>query len=1455
MAEADVKIELKASIAGFIRDLKIAEKRLDRFAAAERRMALSSGASKMEKQYKDSFQKMKRHFDGFDSAVKKTGQVLSKVLMVAIKGTMLSLAAFGVVMLGIHASFGVGRWLMKGYAGAMKLVAQGGAAAAVALATVAAAMREQQAAMFAYKGKGASQLGGGVNQARAAMRALAADANLAVLGTEGLNKAYAAMSKSMSSSQISGSRNVLKSLMDFGSAGQDPAASAEKVGALIAVLNDAKKGIGDVQAAAKELGPEMEKAFKESGIKTKKQFQEMLLSGELAKKGGVFGQFDAVNGTLINQAKSFFSQIKVQFEQFGDKFLEPAKEAFFNIQKIIRKDLMRVYGELSVFGTGTFFEGLVTVVEKLSGFFVKLIREWLPQSRGQFEALGEWMSNFKRGWDLVLERMRPFIAGAKVIESIFSPIWKTLKEEGVAGMKDFNKNLQENAPAFEEFGERIAGLLKALFEFGRVFRQVFFDALPFINDILAGIKSAFGILTGFVGMFTKVLGGAGGLIALMVLTRGMKNSKGSFLGQASATSVQTMNVAQLNVAGGRGGLASGGTTGTGTTTGTTTGTRATTHNLGGVVTQGKPIGPPSPGSRGSGSFSAKGALVNAAKNQRANMMMAYNMPSVGPLGTSGFVDPAVLRKQMSNKGMSAYQQRKALFANQRQTAGYARVFGNAQSGQEGFNQRGSVKMGTALALSTLSQYAPEEMRGSLALGGAIGMINPLAGIAVGMGGAAINAKSPMKGAIAGAAAGAALGTLIPGVGTAIGAAVGAVGGTLMGAANRIKEEAKLARAAVDDGLGQVLNTIASNRFLIMAQNAENMKQSRNVKNVGAFEGFATEYTSGRARLSDANQAATRGLGARGSTTNVITKTLLLDATATILREIPVIGGAIGSGFDSAKGFFSGGNARTKKQKSAVNDIIAYIEASGGVLSDKQKRDMNKNRSATIKQFEKTEKAESKAGKMLDDTYKNRLDELEKISGKTRPELELLAKELGVDLYDSTVKFSDVVQKLGVAVEKTSDQMRQANTDIFVAGFDIFSKFVKAEEATKSYNENAENFRALAASPGGASNKDFAQYMIQYSADALDIAGGDPLSAFYDKTSQFGYEGRQGTALVKGGVFENVRNVFDDPKNRAMLEESNKITEAGLASTAAEQITAIFGGKGMTIDRYGLEQQIMAMAPAEQEKFLRDVQNKAYDPLGGRTGARGARRTNASLFGAGLSDYGLDASKLKIEETNTGKMDAVVTALANGIPEFTAAVTKFTQLSGEAFKSISTPEWLKDTGTASRNLSNKNGVLVAQTDTNSPRGMSIGDTTSSRLGQTMARHSAIDGALSGRRSITSAYRTYGLGSSNSDHVTGRAIDLVGDNLVSYRDAVNRGGGFAEFHGKGDTRHLHAVPGQGAMGDSVVPASLGMSSGKTVAVGGNSSYTININGSNASPEEIANRVMMKIKDEQRSRRERA
>jgi hypothetical protein len=80
---------------------------------------------------------------------------------------------------------------------------------------------------------------------------------------------------------------------------------------------------------------------------------------------------------------------------------------------------------------------------------------------------------------------------------------------------------------------------------------------------------------------------------------------------------------------------------------------------------------------------------------------------------------------------------------------------------------------------------------------------------------------------------------------------------------------------------------------------------------------------------------------------------------------------------------------------------------------------------------------------------------------------------------------------------------------------------------------------------------------------------------------------------------------------------------------------------------------------------------------------------------------------------------------------------------------------------------------------------------------------MNSALTGKRTVTSSYRTTGLGSINSDHVTGRAYDLVGQNLGQYQSLVRSTGGFAEFHGVNKARHLHVVPGSGAMGDNGMP----------------------------------------------------
>jgi hypothetical protein len=158
------------------------------------------------------------------------------------------------------------------------------------------------------------------------------------------------------------------------------------------------------------------------------------------------------------------------------------------------------------------------------------------------------------------------------------------------------------------------------------------------------------------------------------------------------------------------------------------------------------------------------------------------------------------------------------------------------------------------------------------------------------------------------------------------------------------------------------------------------------------------------------------------------------------------------------------------------------------------------------------------------------------------------------------------------------------------------------------------------------------------------------------------------------------------------------------------------------------------------------------------------------------------------------------------------------------------------------------------DTRTPRGP-IGDSAMSNLGNTLSSHNAVNSRLAGKRSITSSYRNYALGSLKSDHVTGRALDITGQNLVSYRDSMNSSGGFAEFHGRGDSRHLHVVPPQGGnpIGDSYTAVGAAGTQGSTSGVGNvTNNYSFTISGTNA--EDIANVVMRKIAMTNKSNAER-
>jgi hypothetical protein len=159
-----------------------------------------------------------------------------------------------------------------------------------------------------------------------------------------------------------------------------------------------------------------------------------------------------------------------------------------------------------------------------------------------------------------------------------------------------------------------------------------------------------------------------------------------------------------------------------------------------------------------------------------------------------------------------------------------------------------------------------------------------------------------------------------------------------------------------------------------------------------------------------------------------------------------------------------------------------------------------------------------------------------------------------------------------------------------------------------------------------------------------------------------------------------------------------------------------------------------------------------------------------------------------------------------------------------------------------------GAKVGGTGGNANKVIPAGDTTTSRFSRTLAAHSSFNAMTPGKRLVTSGIRDTNVGSLNSDHITGRAFDLTGDNLVSYSQNVKDAGGFAEFHGSaGADRHLHVVP---PVGDSSSPFVGGGGGG-----GNNNYYTIEVNaGPGMDEEALANKVLDKIKRAERTSSER-
>lgn len=1434
---ADGKITLKFDVDGALRSaaqVRAVERSLDRL---DRRAAgLTSRMNALSQSLMSpggtvtTITKLKRSFDDFDKIIKTVGTIGLKAFSGAMKFATLEMGAMAAGMLAVHASFILGNAAMKAMRATLGPLAAGMTTFVAGATAAAAAIREQQAAMYAYTTTTNKEFGSSLNQTRQVMRGLHTDSSLASVGVENLNKAFGTISKN--STFTGRSQVLLKSLMDFASAGQPIEEGIQKAADLIAMLQDSKKSFAEAKTSAQQLFPNqqaMDKALKDLKITTKKGLEKALTSGELAKAAGVEGQFEAVSGTLINRMKGYFNVIRNQFADLGQPLLEPIKTAMYEIFKILQRGFVKISGDTQKFGMTSMLDGLISMVDKLTTWSTNLINNNIKSVDGMFERMASWWKEFKYGWNETLDKLRPFIDGARVIEKMFGATWGHIKNIVSSSFGQFNEWLQRNETTVVEFGDRIGKLISSIMKFQMEMKKLLQDLLPFINDVIDGISMMVDQLTGFLTTMRKLTGGGAiGALATILGVRtafgAMKGTKGGFVPDMKKATINAPNATIVTNAtpgswrpgGGAGGMTGGGALGTtgayyagggaGAGLASRSGGMMTTLPPpvpGSVPIPGAPLPPPVPGSvpipgappvpiaptAGAGMPSRYRRFMGRMSRFEQRYFMnegltpeerAYNRAFEG----TGTYDVNTRQEIMRNKeGMRAAMARRAI----------ANRMGRTQSsfgrGYSRFQGSSGAKMGTSMLLGAASQFAPEEAQGALALGSAVGMFNPLAGVAVAGLGTAMKSKTTAGGAMSGLAGGAAAGAMVgmfvpvigPFVGAVVGGLIGAVTGGIMGSINKKREEVKKSKAAASSAAASTINIALSQTL-------------------------------------DAVRGKETGVG-RSATRDAMTQANIYQRKTIKLIE------------NANFGVPEPASVKLERQRELVKKIYGNQSQYGMSISKTQYEDMLKRPAEAIKQLMKDQKINLEASEPLQKNYNERLDALNKITGKSDQEIIALAKSMNVNLYDSTKDFNEVLKELGLTITKTAEQMNAATTDIVVNNLSVFDKEIAKLKTPRIVNEIAKSLRQTYDAQGRKLTKEqTVEFMksVQEQNIAMYGQGGTALAQFM-KTF-----GPGGTAF-SGGPLKGMKgvNFANDPTYRAYVAK----TQTDLGQLYGAQLNSVLGRSGKSIDVGQFTSIVRKMTP-EQLKNLEDAANRGFD-LSSSAGLRMVEQYGTE--GAILRMAGAEGLTLTDISQKQVKLEELPQEMANKTTELINQMKIFYE---ETDKQV--PEW----------YTKESFEKLLGNDTTTPRGHIVGDTTSSRLSQTMARHESMNSMLTGKRTVTSSYRTFGLGSINSDHVTGRAYDLVGQNLGQYQSLVRSSGGFAEFHGVNGARHLHVVPGSGAVGDNMVPVAKKLQQPVVMGSGANGNeYNFYITGNqNASAKEIAEMVMQKVKETERSTKER-
>lgn len=1380
-------VVIKISATANTREIRKARRELERMAAAGK---LGSTTQADLTKYLD---KADRRLQFYKNTMAKTAKIMVSLNKVAVKLFTIGFALGSAALAANNALFAAGRALVDAYKWAMQGAAVAVAALGAAASVAAAAFKEYNAAVNAYAFKSSPTLNRRIAEASAALRGIEEDSTLATFGVQSLSQAFAAIAKS---SQVTGtSKTLLKGLADFAAAGGDPAKNLAAAGEFVGLLQ--KSGKLDAQAiqAAQGIGPAFVEALKKArnqGVQTLDQFKAMLSSGELAKIGGVEGQAALVGQTVFGQFKALVVRAKNLGSDLGQGLLGPLKAFIDETFAVFERLMSRIGPSMMQFGQQRMFGPLISALKILENLTVKLFTDYLPASVGM-------LGRFKAVWDQIvfvvrdiIDRLRGLLPiGSAVIEAFGKPFVAIFTTTSY-WIKYLGEKIRGNQQRYNDFGQALLKLIEKIRDVGAKFIDIFTDALPALNQILSWATSLLGTMMSIASVIGVIGNGLGGIVSGLGGPGAGMGGLAQMIGIGLAGFALSKRIKRLkNVPGYQEDI----------TPGTIVVDKAKKYTLagrmggaikrrfGGAASRVGAFkgryGQARAGVTASGAEQLK--IRGAAQNQFGQYFGEGNDRTFYPEGTQ--ISPS--KGRLASLIDAALPAASAVPGGKVATTALRLKAAIARSNRRMARRLSGFGVGAGLGIG--SMFASEEAQPSMQMGAMIASMAPMlgaAGPAAALAGLGISGFGMAKTARTGK--GGALGGAM--AGAAVGAAIGTfvpVIGTAMG--------------AVIGAVGGAIVGAFKGRIRGEKMKAQEAAQSFAYSQISAVAGAFV-----RADLGGARQAMLAG--------------------RTRIAELK----------DIAKMYSTDRDLRKSR---------AAQELATGIINEDEAKGLAAAPGTYIKELEKQQADVEKSMNAMMNKFTTASTVASKALGMTGEELQQLALEKGVNLYDQTVSLQDQFMKLGLAMNYTSEQIEQTIRDITVGAMDSFRAAIRGQNAPQVIDEITEALYSDFTSGGKIDQQRLSNYVTDLFDQLNLMYPNDPLLAFEKLTELVGTDG---SLFRPGQQLEGMGSVFAGVSGK--VAGAGETVLANARTSLADMISkqALFGG--VAIDKETLTTQLGQLDTAGLRRVQTLLQQGALDPS-----------TFASIVNPSSSRAGSIAGRQSVEGV-LAQMGLGGVGF-NALPQGTMTPEQMIEAYGEAgygmIQGVSqaiessfekSPEWYKRNPT----WMNKETFIAALDpdgngkldDTRTPRG----DTTSSRLGRTLSRHNYFDSMMTGKRSMTSSYRATNLGSINSDHVTGKAYDLTGQNLGAYATMVNRAGGFAEFHGRGGGRHLHVVPGETPVGDSTAPYM-----GQVAAPGGSSAttnnYSIVVNGGpGMDVSALADEVMNRIQRIERSSRER-